>query len=1088
MSKRAIEESFPIVEINRLALPERTAFKPIYTMHKWFARRASCIFRGILLGALKPAGTDLMAEFYKDHGNDPDTQGKVILDPFMGGGTTVVEALRLGCKVTGIDLSPVAWFVVKTQVEPVDLSALDAAFARLAARPVSWSGKPLRETLLDLYRSDAPWTDSQANAEALPESDVIYTFWVKAAPCTSPTCRKPVPLFSDYVIAAKSPTVRYHPDCTCPRCEKQFDWEIEPAALVADPRLMVHAASYSGGTGRATTRWTYAYPDGGIFVTQGEAKGGQGSVRHGQVPAGHVCCPHCFEIVQPSFASSQVSVRGKIPKPKRKKIPLTVLLCPHTEEVFQWRGELAEDACVRSPSGSEFTPYRGNLPEKGRFVCPHCGNNDAVIAAIRSLPESERFPLSAYAVQAYASCCDPRFLRDGTDEDNSLSLDLIEADPTPAETEPTDDEVENEAAGVEFARPTMTVPRTANLVWLQKGKYFAQHSPADLTRYQEAERQWKDNADRLPHPKSEIPPGFNTNQMTKHNYRRWSDMFLPRQLLALSSLLEAILAEQDQRMREQFMLCLSATTDTNNGFTRFMAARDSAGGQTAQGVFARHDFQPKMTVCEQNVWGLAAGGIGTFVRRFWQTRQGVSFALKSSEVVYTQVNGKRIRTVREQDNLYRAGKPNPVTLLCQSSTRIAALADASVDFVITDPPYSDNVHYSELADFYYVWTRLGLKSSYPHYIPEITPKTEEVVKNDVRGKTEEDFGRELTRVFAESRRVLKPEGLMAFTFHHAEDSAWVALLEAICNAGFVVEAIYPIQSEGGSSLHIKDKEAIAYDLIHVCRPRLANTARRSWAGLKAQVRRRAQEEIRQIETGRYGGSPLPAPDIRMVIIGKCLEVYSQHFGAVIDWQGEPLPLRAALQDIRLMVEQIASSEHPLPSELENADAITQVWLLALSNQREITVDSLSKTTRGVFEVSDLTDHKPPLLHKKRANGGRSWAILTPAERITGLRNVLMKAPPTIEQLDLGIVGGEKSVVVGPPLVDVLHLLLASAEIGERLDPLIDFFNAQRGPIRAALEWLKARDPDRWAKSCDLLLGFYSDVQLTSLISPTKPTS
>ncbi len=93
--KRAIEEGFPIVEINRLAVPERNAFKPIYQMHKWFARRASCVFRAILLGCLKPAGTDIMAEFYKDHSNDSDTVGKVILDPFMGGGTTVVEALRL---------------------------------------------------------------------------------------------------------------------------------------------------------------------------------------------------------------------------------------------------------------------------------------------------------------------------------------------------------------------------------------------------------------------------------------------------------------------------------------------------------------------------------------------------------------------------------------------------------------------------------------------------------------------------------------------------------------------------------------------------------------------------------------------------------------------------------------------------------------------------------------------------------------------------------------------------------------------------------------------------------------------------------
>jgi len=98
--KSAIEVGFPIVEINRVAVPERNSFKPIYQMHKWFARRASCVFRAIILGALKPAiqtdgtPTDLMEEFYKDHFNDPDTKDKVILDPFMGGGTTVVEALQ----------------------------------------------------------------------------------------------------------------------------------------------------------------------------------------------------------------------------------------------------------------------------------------------------------------------------------------------------------------------------------------------------------------------------------------------------------------------------------------------------------------------------------------------------------------------------------------------------------------------------------------------------------------------------------------------------------------------------------------------------------------------------------------------------------------------------------------------------------------------------------------------------------------------------------------------------------------------------------------------------------------------------------
>lgn len=90
--KRAIEEDFPIVEINRLAVPERNSFKPIYQMHKWFARRASCVFRAILLGALKllPMHAYGLQAYAPgcDPGNDPDKCGGQHSDLFGGNGET----------------------------------------------------------------------------------------------------------------------------------------------------------------------------------------------------------------------------------------------------------------------------------------------------------------------------------------------------------------------------------------------------------------------------------------------------------------------------------------------------------------------------------------------------------------------------------------------------------------------------------------------------------------------------------------------------------------------------------------------------------------------------------------------------------------------------------------------------------------------------------------------------------------------------------------------------------------------------------------------------------------------------------------
>lgn len=178
--------------------------------------------------------------------------------------------------------------------------------------------------------------------------------------------------------------------------------------------------------------------------------------------------------------------------------------------------------------------------------------------------------------------------------------------------------------------------------------------------------------------------------------------------------------------------------------------------------------------------------------------------------------------------------------------------------------------------------KLVLGKSYSIFAPEFTPKTEEIIENPTRGKSIDDFRLGLTTVFSNCHKLLRDDGLLAFTFHHSEGSAWESVLIALCEAGFEIDAVYPIHGDaikGGAM----GAQLISYDLIHVCKKRIGgfskggNGRKRSWATVRQEIRKKAREEIRLIEAGRYGSGwseNLPAADINIVLIGKCLELYT----------------------------------------------------------------------------------------------------------------------------------------------------------------------------------------------------------------------
>jgi len=192
-----IERDFDVPFVAQLAQREKQiqqSYRPVIGVHKWFARRPGTLFRALLLAEFAN-GKPLAARFFDSH----NLATLVVGDPFMGGGTPLVEANRLGCHVVGTDINPMAYWIVHQELAELDRSAF-----RSAADQVIWC---VESTLGTLYQTTCVHCGN-------PHAPVKYFLWVKQQPCAA--CRRPIDLFGSYVVAKN----QRHPKhvLLCPAC------------------------------------------------------------------------------------------------------------------------------------------------------------------------------------------------------------------------------------------------------------------------------------------------------------------------------------------------------------------------------------------------------------------------------------------------------------------------------------------------------------------------------------------------------------------------------------------------------------------------------------------------------------------------------------------------------------------------------------------------------------------------------------------------------------------------------------------------------------------------------------------------------
>jgi len=349
-------------------------------------------------------------------------------------------------------------------------------------------------------------------------------------------------------------------------------------------------------------------------------------------------------------------------------------------------------------------------------------------------------------------------------------------------------------------------------------KIYLKPREEDFLLYEQAAARVQEEV--LPLPSLHVRPGNNTDQARSYNYCHWRDFFNCRQLLALGLLLREILRIEDRAIQEQLLCLFSSTLEFNNMFCSFKGE----GTGAVRHMFSNHILKPERTPLENSVWGTPKSS-GTFSTLF-ETRliRAKRYLVEPFEIIiehdergqYTgssKVVASAPLTMTQASSWEELTRLSHGALILNGDSSALPLPDKCVDAVITDPPYFDFVHYSELSDFFFAWLAPALQSRTSYFDRENSSATGEVQHKDPLV-----FAKHLGLVLKESARILKDDGLLAFSFHHSREEGWAAIYEALKAAGLAVVAAHPVHAEMKSaSPKSAANDPISIDAILVCR-------------------------------------------------------------------------------------------------------------------------------------------------------------------------------------------------------------------------------------------------------------------------------
>lgn len=594
-------------------------------------------------------------------------------------------------------------------------------------------------------------------------------------------------------------------------------------------------------------------------------------------------CMRCGQEVL--FFSRYLIARGYRAEEKKN-----IYYCPHCGDIFP--ALLDARGKVACPNGHSFNPNKSLLSGRGgksKYTCPNCRVTEKIVEATQ---RQGILPAEMFAIEYYCP---------------------------------------------------------------QHGRGFKRIDDHDKLLYEKAVEKWERVKGKYVGklvPDREIPRGDKTKELHNHGYRYWWEMFNPRQFLCLLTLLDAILPIKNKILQELFLLAFSDMLQSNCMFATY----DPVAHRPAR-LFALHAFWPPQTPLENNVWGITGGritGAKNFQMAYKKIKEAYEYITQPSEkypYIYAR-KGKvmvgdcpsKVMFTSSFEEL--SDKDGNVMLFASSVEDLSFILDKSVDAVITDPPYYANVQYSELANFFYVWLHKVLKDRYPDefghpiILPSDPRQAREIVVNKAIGKGPDFYISMMTLAFQEMYKVLKDDGLLIMTYHHAKPESWEAILTALLESRFHVIATYPVHSENIGSKHSilgrERTEMRMFDTIVVAQKRKEKPKRMSWDQVQRRLYLASEDAIRRVEEFHPA---LSKGDKMTIVLGKLLQTYSEHYPEIYKNRQ------------RVTVREAVNKAYSLAGEfvegvgLPEVDRYTLLYITTLINKGRITFDELLKLTQ-----------------------------------------------------------------------------------------------------------------------------------------------